>query len=182
MDNFGRIVSFHWPGLLGKMINCRAARVGPPERVETRPRAALSCAAPQHFFLLGLPQLKSEAAQLGRAGGRTQATKRRRSPVLGPTAALRGGVSCRVQQAQNDGSPQTAYGRPNVRVRRPVPIATRPRCGRCTARSPPLGCSGRPTTLSRCGLDSKTIRINSKAHRLRAAKLPVPRHVARRRW
>ena len=128
MDNFGRIVSFHWPGLLGKMINCRAARVGPSQRVEARPRAALSCAAAQHFVLLG------------------------RSPVLGPTAALRGGVSCRVQQTRNDGSPQTAYGRPNVRVRRPVPIATRPRCGRCTARSPPLGCSGRPTALSRCGL------------------------------
>ena len=45
MDNFGRIVSFHWPELLGKMINCRAARVGPSQRVETRPRAALSCAA-----------------------------------------------------------------------------------------------------------------------------------------
>ena len=92
---------FHWPELLGEMINCRAARVGPSQRVETRPRAALSCAASQHFFLLGLPQLKSEAAQLGRAGGRTQATKRRRSPVLGPTAALRGGVSCRVQQTRN---------------------------------------------------------------------------------
>ena len=55
MDNFGRIVSFHWPELLGKMINCRAARVGPSQRVEMRTGTAESRAASKHFFLLGLP-------------------------------------------------------------------------------------------------------------------------------
>ena len=70
--NYGQFWSnrkFSLAELLGEMINCRAARVGPSQRVETRPRAARSCAAPQHFFLLGLPQLKSEADSWGGRAG-----------------------------------------------------------------------------------------------------------------
>ena len=70
--------------------------------------------------------------------GRIRAKKRRISPVLKLTTALHDRCPVASGIRESTRRSRNAYGRPNVRVRRLVPKAGRPRRGCCGARSPPF--------------------------------------------